>query len=87
MILTVYVKPNAHLSKIIEWVDEDTIKISLNAVPENGKANKELIRFLSKEWGIAKSEIVITRGLIARIKQLTLDDKHLNTIKRSQTDK
>lgn len=30
-------------------LDDGTIKIRLKAVPEKGKANEELIRFLSKE--------------------------------------
>ena len=85
MILTIYVKPNARENTIIKWVDEDTIKVSLTAAPEKGKANKALIDFLSKEWGIAKSDIEITRGAIARIKQLTIADKHLEKILRSRS--
>jgi uncharacterized protein len=82
MILTVYVKPNARENKITKWIDEDTLKISLNAAPEKGKANKALVDFLSKEWGIAKSEIEITRGLLARIKQITVDDKFKSHLKK-----
>ena len=40
------------------WVDannEKFVKISVNAVPEKGKANKELISFLAKNLKIAKS--------------------------------
>jgi uncharacterized protein (TIGR00251 family) len=85
MILTIYVKPNARENKITQWVDEDTLSVSLTATPEKGKANAALLKLLAKEWGIAKSEIEITRGAIARIKQLTIDDKHRDIIQRSRS--
>ncbi len=85
MILTIYVKPNARANKIIEWIDEDTLKVSLTAAPEKGKANAALLKLLAKEWGIAKSEIEITRGAIARIKQLTIDDQHTERIQHSRS--
>ena len=38
------------------------LKIYLTAVPVDGKANKELIKLLSKELNIGKSKINIIRG-------------------------
>jgi len=38
------------------------LKASVTALPENGKANVALIKLLSKEWKIAKSQITIIRG-------------------------
>ncbi len=38
------------------------LKASVTAVPKNGKANSALIKLLSKEWKIAKSQIKIIRG-------------------------
>jgi len=37
-------------------------KIKLNSKPQDGKANKEMIEFISKKLKIAKSKISIIRG-------------------------
>lgn len=45
------------------WVlDDGTLKIRLKAVPENWKANKELIRFLADELGVKTFSIDIISG-------------------------
>ncbi|HEY9763683.1 MAG TPA: DUF167 domain-containing protein [Trichocoleus sp.] len=58
--LQVQVKPNAKQQKIqkteVGWV------VHLKAAPVDGKANKELIEVLSRELGIAKSQIQIKTG-------------------------
>ncbi len=43
-------------------------KIRIKAVPEKGKANEELIRFLSKELSIPKYNIEIISGATSKIK-------------------
>lgn len=71
MILTVHVKPGAR-QKSLEWIDEDTLKVSVTAPPEKGKANQAVIEALAVELGIAKSTIVLHRGATARIKQFKI---------------
>jgi len=71
MILTVYVKPGAR-KESLEWIDEDTLKISVTAPPEKGKANKAVIEALAEELGVAKSTIELIRGGTARIKQFKI---------------
>lgn len=82
MIITVYAKPNARENKMT-WVDEDTIQVWITAVPEKGKANKELIDFLAKTWGIPKSELQITRGMTAKIKQITVSESFREKIQKT----
>lgn len=48
------------------------LKISVNAVPEDGKANRALIDFLAREWGLPKSAIGILSGDTNRYKTLLL---------------
>jgi uncharacterized protein YggU (UPF0235/DUF167 family) len=45
----------------------------LNAVPEKGRANIELISFLSKSLRIPKSAITILRGDTSRTKTLIIE--------------
>ncbi len=40
-------------------MDDETLKIRLKAVPENWKANEELIRFISSELWLPKASIEI----------------------------
>lgn len=72
MLLTVHVKPGAKTSEITEWLDENTLKMAIAALPEKGKANKEVIRVLAREFGLAPSLIEIVRGKTTRIKQIRI---------------
>jgi uncharacterized protein (TIGR00251 family) len=71
MIITAHVKPGARQNSL-EWLDEDTVKISVTAAPEKGKANKAVIELLAEELGVAKSTIELIRGGTARMKQFKL---------------
>jgi uncharacterized protein (TIGR00251 family) len=74
MILTVHAKPSARETKVVSWRDEGTVIIALCAQPVDGKANQELIRFLSKKLGIAKSLVTIKRGQSGRVKHIEMPD-------------
>ncbi len=53
-------------------MDDDTIKIRIKAAPEKGKANAELIKFLSKQYGLPKEKISIISGSTDRTKLIKL---------------
>lgn len=67
--LTVQVTPNARKTEVTHW-DGAVLKIKLHALPEKGKANKELIEFLSKFFKIPKTSITLIRGETSRNKTL-----------------
>jgi len=48
------------------------LKIRITAPPVDGKANSHLIRFLSKQFGVAKRDISITHGELSRQKTLVI---------------
>ena len=52
---------------------DGTYRIELKAIPVEGKANEELIRFLSKLLGISKSKIYITSGVRSKNKLVNVD--------------
>ena len=62
------------------------LKISVTAVPEKGKANAELIKFLSKTLKQPKTSFTILSGETDRYKKLLLKIKDspelLNTLNR-----
>lgn len=65
--LRVKVKTNAILSKI-KNADDDIIKVDIAAVPEKGKANKELIKLLANEFKVDKDKIKIISGKSSKLK-------------------
>ena len=61
MKLKVKISPNAKKNEIIGWFG-DQLKIKISAVPEKGKANVELVNFLSEKLEIPKDFIEIIAG-------------------------
>lgn len=47
---------------------DGTIKLDIAAVPEDGKANEELVRFLADEFDVPKSHVEILKGHTAKTK-------------------
>lgn len=50
------------------------LKVSVTAVPEKGKANKALLKLLSKSWGVAMQSLDLIRGAKDRNKTVLIDD-------------
>ncbi|MFH0977548.1 MAG: DUF167 domain-containing protein [Spirochaetota bacterium] len=69
-VIDIAVIPKSSRSEII--IKDDIIKVFLNSPPEDGKANKELIKIFSKQMRIAKSDIQIIRGEKSKKKQITI---------------
>ena len=65
----VRVQPGASKNEIV-GVQEDALKIRINAPPVKGQANKALISFLAEKLGVKKSEIEIVSGHTSRIKKI-----------------
>jgi len=71
VIINIKAQPNSSKNKIAGIYDEDKLKINIKAPAVEGAANKELIKFLSKEFKILKSEIII-KGETSKRKQVIL---------------
>jgi uncharacterized protein YggU (UPF0235/DUF167 family) len=54
-------------------MDNGVFKIRLNAIPENWKANKELINFISIELWVNKNNIKILSWLTDKNKLVKVD--------------
>ena len=55
---------------MISGMHNANFKLQINAPPEKGKANKEIIRFLSREFGLRKSDIEIVSGKTSQDKKI-----------------
>ena len=65
--LEVKVTPGAARSEIAGVV-EGVLHVKIAAPPERGRANRELIDFLSRTLGVGRSAVAIVRGQTARRK-------------------
>ncbi len=63
----VRVQPRASQSAIVGEID-GALKVRLAAPPVEGAANEALVRFLSKLFGVPRSNIVIVSGATAKNK-------------------
>jgi uncharacterized protein (TIGR00251 family) len=70
--LTLKVTPNASHNEIIGFTD-GVLQVRIAASPVKGKANKELVDFLSKALGVRKSSISITKGQTSRNKVIAIE--------------
>lgn len=66
MIIKVKVHPGSREEKI-EKLNENEYEVYLKEGAEKGKANVELVRLLSKEFGVNRNKIKI-KGLVSRKK-------------------
>jgi hypothetical protein len=77
--LTVAIRltPNARRAEFGGLMDigdnKTALKVSINAVPEDGKANKELIAFLAKAWKLPKSSLSLLSGHTNRLKVILIE--------------
>jgi uncharacterized protein (TIGR00251 family) len=68
--LNIFIKPNSSKSQILGFdSNKKALKIAVKAPPEKGKANQELIKFLSK---LLKKKIRIVKGLKSREKIISI---------------
>ena len=70
---TFIIQPNAKKTEAIQ--EANGIKIKLNSPATEGKANKELIEFLSKKFKIPKSKIELVKGFKSRTKVIELENE------------
>lgn len=83
--LRIKAQPNASKSAFCEIYGEDAIKIRIKAPAVEGAANRELIKFISKSFKIAKSDIHFKSGQQSKIKmiQFPLSEKFNHWIEKN----
>lgn len=73
--ITVRVRPHAKRTGIKDTMADGSLKVDLAAPAEDGKANTELIRFLSDHFGVPKSSIEILSGHMGRQKTVRITSR------------
>ena len=71
VIFNVRVVPRASKSEIVGAYD-GALKVRIASPPVDGAANAELIKLLSKTFGVSKSEVEILAGQTSKTKQIKI---------------
>ena len=72
LLICINVQPRASRTEIV-GIHKDTLKIKFTSPPVDGAANSLLIKFISKELGIAKSRINLRSGERSRQKKIIIE--------------
>lgn len=81
LLVQLKISPNASKNSILK--DETGVKVKLTAQPIEGKANKALVEFLSKELKIPKTSFEIVKGETSKEKTLLIkifDNDKINRV-------
>ncbi len=77
LLVNIRLAPKARDNKIIGITDiadsKKAVKVSVNAIPEDGKANKALIALLAKTWKIPKTSMSLVSGHTNKNKTLLIE--------------
>lgn len=69
--LRLYIQPKAHSDRIVGLYG-DELKVTITAAPVDGQANTHLIKFLARQFRVAKSQVLIEKGELGRHKQVKI---------------
>ena len=67
LVLHCQLQPRASTDDIV-GVQADKLKIRITAPPVDGKANSHLVKFLSRQFGVAKQNVQLISGGTSRYK-------------------
>jgi len=87
VLLHLYVQPKSSTTRVIGLYD-GLLKIGVASPPVDGKANRELVKFLAKRLRIPKNDIVLKSGAQSRRKTFkiaALRDEQIRRILQPDT--
>lgn len=69
--LHIRLQPRASKDEIVGW-HGDALKIRITAPPVDGKANKHLLAFLARQFGVPGARVVLVSGQTGRDKRVCI---------------
>ncbi len=61
-LVRIRVLPRSSRNEVVGEMDNGVLKVKLNSAPVDGEANVELVKLLSKYFGVGKSDVKIVKG-------------------------
>ena len=71
LVLRLYIQPKASRDSIIGLHGEE-LKVAITAPPVDGQANAHLVKYLAKQFRVAKNQVLIEKGELGRHKQVKI---------------
>ncbi len=71
MVLHLRVQPRASKDEIL-GPHGDRLKVRITAPPVDGEANRHLVRFLAKAFGVPRARVVLLGGATSKDKRLLI---------------
>ncbi|HFZ8995598.1 TPA: DUF167 family protein YggU [Citrobacter freundii] len=71
LVLRLYIQPKASRDSIV-GLHGDELKVAITAPPVDGQANAHLVKYLAKQFRVAKSQVIIEKGELGRHKQIKI---------------
>jgi len=72
LVIRLYIQPKASRDQIV-GLHGDELKIAITAPPVDGKANAHLVKYLAKQFRVAKGQVVVEKGELGRHKQVRIE--------------
>lgn len=73
-VIPIHAYPKSPKNRIEGWAGDAAgqywLKVRVTAAPEDGKANKALLKYLAKEWNVPVSALSIVSGDASRYKRV-----------------
>ena len=79
--LVVQVQPNATKNRVARFED-GILHLRIAAPATKGKANQELLKFLSNILGVSKAHLTIEKGIISKKKTIAVTGLTQNQVTR-----
>ncbi len=77
--IVVQVQPNANQNKIVHFKD-GVLHLKIAAPPVKGKANQELVKFLSDILRVGKNNLSIEKGIASKKKVIAIKGLTQNSV-------
>ncbi|MFO6299512.1 DUF167 family protein YggU [Rahnella selenatireducens] len=71
LVLRLIIQPKASRDSLV-GLHGDEFKVAITAPPVDGQANTHLVKFLAKQFKVAKSQVSIEKGELGRHKQVRI---------------
>ena len=81
LLITLNVHPSSTQKKIL--ITEHVFDIYVNEPPDKGKANKAVIKFLSKYFDVPSSSFSIVKGHKSKIKIISVTEDKMERVKQT----
>jgi uncharacterized protein (TIGR00251 family) len=80
VVLNLYIQPKASKSRLI-GLHDGCLKLAVAAPPVDGKANKQVLKFLAATLGVANRDLILKSGLQSRRKQVVVKSLDADTVR------